>query len=94
MTRSVGIDWSIGQETTFSFSYIGATNFTLDVLVISPSGARYASGGTNSHIIDYAKCMDIEIPDQAEVRLLNCSNVVNVETTCPSYLTLFNKTDT
>jgi len=75
VNKSIGIDWSIGQETTFAFSYFGATNFTLDVVVISPSGARYTSGGPNSRILHHAKRMDIVIPDQAEVRL--CRNDVS-----------------
>ena len=39
----MAIDSSVGRDTEFTFSYTGTT-FTLDVVVISPSGVNYTAG--------------------------------------------------
>ncbi|KAK2175750.1 hypothetical protein NP493_711g03078 [Ridgeia piscesae] len=43
VNKSMSIDSSVGRNTEFTFSYPGTT-FTLDVVVISPSGVNYTAG--------------------------------------------------
>ena len=62
VNKYVSIDSSTGRNTEFTFSYPGTT-FTLDVVVISPSGVNYTAG----HETKATKQMTIAIKD-TEVR--------------------------
>ena len=62
MNKSVSIDSSVGRDTEFTFSYVGPT-FTLDVVVVSPSGNRHTAGQESN----ITKQMAITI-NPAEVR--------------------------
>ena len=69
MKTYVSIDSSVGRGTEFTFLYTGTT-FTLDVVVISPSGVNYAADGPNGHDIKTSKQIAIVIKNETEVILV------------------------
>ncbi|KAI0231358.1 hypothetical protein LSAT2_018261 [Lamellibrachia satsuma] len=66
VNKTVSIDSSVGRDTEFTFSYTGTT-FTLDVVVMSPSGVNYTTNGPNGQDNEATKQMVIVIKNQAEV---------------------------
>jgi len=78
VNKSMSIDSSVGRNTEFTFSYPGTT-FTLDVVVISPSGVNYTAG----HDTKATKQLTIAIND-TEVRC----HVTGMPALCCEYFCL------
>ncbi|KAI0208410.1 Calcium-activated chloride channel regulator 1 [Lamellibrachia satsuma] len=74
VNKTVSIDSSVGRDTEFTFSYTGTT-FTLNVVVISPSGVNYTTDGPNGHDNEATKQMAIVIKNQTEIPLSDPSTL-------------------
>ena len=72
----------------FTFTYTGTT-FTLDVVVISPSGVNYTVHGPNGHDTKTTKQMTIVIKNETEVRFIciKSSHCINTRSSVAAKLT-------